>query len=196
MTGRGVGGISLAPHAAVADWAAFDARRAVAFASISVTENSNWVDRDAAEQLGTALRAGVHAGIRHVGRPGGAQDQARHLVRVGKPLGAFTPGTLAPTLDARAEGVDDRFVRTWIRTVRQEAVIRRVLVYDEPEHWQRLHPDKWADDDVVLWSPWHNGIPGRPGWFHPRLGLHEHSCADGIGRHALVYPFTLADVLI
>ncbi|EHR63143.1 glycoside hydrolase family 25 domain-containing protein [Saccharomonospora cyanea] len=190
-------GISLAPHAPCPDWRALGASRAVTFASVSITDNSNWVDRDAAARLTEALHAGVHAGIRHLGRPGAPQDQARHVVRVGKPLGAFTPGTLAPTLDARAEGVDDRFVRTWIRTLRQEAVIRRVLVYAEAAQWlHRFRPDRWADDDVVLWSAWHNGVPGRAGWFHPRLGLHEHTGEGGIGRHALVYPFTLADVLV
>ncbi|EHK88917.1 GH25 family lysozyme [Saccharomonospora azurea] len=201
MTGHGVRGevtgISLAPHAPLPDWRALAADRSVTFASISVTENSNWVDRLAAAQLADAVQAGVYAGIRHRGRPGAPQDQARHVVQVGKSLGAFTPGTLAPTLDARAEGLDDRFVRTWIRTLRQEAVIRRVLVYAEVEHWhRRFRPEKWADDDVVLWSAWHNGVPGRAGWFHPRLGLHEHTADGRIGHHALVYPFTLTDVLV
>lgn len=192
-----VTGISLAPHSPPTDWQALAARRAVTFASIDITENSNWADRDAAASLTAALNAGIHAGLRHRARPGGPQDQARHVVRVGKPLGAFTPGTLAPTLDARAEGVDDRFVRTWIRTLRQEAVLRRVLVYADVEHWlHRFRPERWADDGVVLWSAWHNGIPGRAGWFHPRLGLHEHSGDSRVGRHGLVYPFTLADILV
>ena len=29
--------------------------------------------------------------------------------------------------------------------------------------------------DVVLWLVRHNGIAGRPGWFHARLGLHQHA---------------------
>lgn len=190
-------GISLASHTAHPDWRELGENRKVRFASVTVTDNSNWVDRDAVAQLTEALDAGVRAGIRHLGRPGSPQDQARHVARVGKPLGAFAPGMLAPTLDARAEGVDDRFVRAWIKTLRQEAAIRRVLVYAEAEHWlHRFHPDKWADDDVVLWSAWHNGVPRRAGWFHPRLGLHEHTGDGRVGHHRLVYPFTLADVLL
>ncbi|MFC4002743.1 GH25 family lysozyme [Prauserella oleivorans] len=189
-------GISLSLHETVPDWAAVRAA-SITFASITVTESLNWTDSTAARQLRDALHAGVHAGIRHFARPGGAQDQARHLVRTGAPLGAFAPGALAPALDARAEGVDDRFVKAWIKAVRNEAGLRRVLVYAAFDDWQhRFRPDKWADSDVVLWLIRHNGIPGRPGWFHSRLGLHQHSAGNGFGADALVYPFTLADVLL
>lgn len=189
-------GVSLSLRESVPDWAALRGR-AITFASITVTESLNWVDDGCAEQLAHALDAGVHAGIRHLARQGGAVDQARHAVRAGAPLGAFAPGVLAPTLDARAAGIDDRFVKTWIKTLRGEAGIRRVLVQAEFEDWQhRFHPDKWADSDVVLWLVRRNGIPGRPGWFHSRLGLHQHSSRTLAPESALVYPFTLADVLL
>lgn len=204
MTQHGVErGISLALHATVADWGAVRSG-GVCFASVTVTENLNWSDVGAQRQIEEAQLAGIRAGIRHYARPGAAGDQAEHCASVGKRLGVFSPGSLAPSLDVEADGVDDRFVRSWIKAVRQAAGIRRVLVAAPYEHWlHRLHPDRWADRDVVLWVSRHNGIPGRPGWFHPRLGLHQHSTAPAgrgftgpIGFHALVYPFTLADLLV
>lgn len=192
----GAAGVGLALRESVSDWARLRAG-SVAFASVTVTESLNWVDDSSARQLTRALEAGVHAGIRHLARQGGAIDQARHVVRTGAPLGAFAPGVLAPALDARADGIDDRFVKTWIKTLRAEAGIRRVLVYASFEDWQhRFHPDKWADSDVVLWLVRHNGIAGRPGWFHSRLGIHQHAADDRAEESALVYPFTLADVLV
>ncbi|EHR52722.1 lysozyme M1 (1,4-beta-N-acetylmuramidase) [Saccharomonospora marina XMU15] len=189
-------GINLSPRQAVADWTAVRAN-AVSFASITVTEGMNWTDERAARQLVDAYRAGVHAGIRHYARPGAPQEQAKHLAQTGTRLGALVPGSLAPALDVGAEGIDDRFVKAWIKSLRQCAGIRRVLVYAPYEHWQRrLHPDKWADDEVVLWLVRHNGIPGRPGWFHSRLGLHQHGNGGGYGNDALVYPFTLADIVL
>lgn len=204
MTEGGVErGISLSLHATVTDWGTVR-WGAARFASITVTENLNWRDIGAERQVVAAQVAGVRSGIRHYARPGAAADQAVHCASVGKRLGVFYPGSLAPTLDVEAEGVDDRFIRTWIKAVRQAAGIRRVLVSAPYEHWlHRLRPDRWADRDVMLWINRHNGIPGRPGWFHPRLGVHQHSPApagggfDGpIGFDALVYPFTLADLLV
>ncbi|WP_199432613.1 glycoside hydrolase family 25 protein [Qaidamihabitans albus] len=188
-------GVDLSLHQVVPDWPAARAH-AVSFASITVTESLNWTDAGAARQLGAAQQAGIHTGIRHYARPGAVHDQAEHLVRTGRLLGAFAPGALAPTLDVEATGVDDRFIKSWIKAVRHASGFRRVLVYAGYEQWlHRLHPDKWADSEVVLWLVRHNGIPGRPGWFHSRLGLHQHSGGE-YGVDALVYPFTLADVLL
>ncbi|WP_007023497.1 glycoside hydrolase family 25 domain-containing protein [Saccharomonospora iraqiensis] len=168
-----------------------------AFVAVLVTEGPNGVASTAARLLGDMLRAGVRAGLRHHADPGGAREQARHMVRTGLDLGAFAPGALAPSLDVRAEGVDDRFVRTWVRTVRRVAEIRTVLVHGDDTVWRhRLRPDRWADDDVILTLARHNGVPGRPGWFHPRLGTHEYAAGHGVGHEALVYPFTLGDLLL
>lgn len=192
MTERGV---DLGLHQTVRDWR--DARaHEVTFASVTITESFNWTDADAARQFGTAQEAGIHAGIRHYARPGAAQDQAQHLVDTGKAIGAFTPGALAPALDVEATGVDDRFIKSWIKAMRHASGVRRVLVYGSYDDWlHRFKPDKWADREVVLWLVRHNGIPGRPGWFHSRLGLHQHSAGE-FGADALVYPFTLADMLL
>ncbi|SFP40981.1 Glycosyl hydrolases family 25 [Amycolatopsis arida] len=185
-------GINLAHAEIVDDWTAVRASGAV-FASVTVTESLNWTDSAAVRQLRAAQGLGLHCGARHLARPGGASNQAEHFVRTTAPLGTFAPGALAPALDVRVPGVDDRFVRGWIKAVRQAAGVGTVLVYAEYEDWlHRLRPDKWADAGVVLWLVRHNGIPGRPGWFHSRLGLHEHHP----GHDALVYPFTLADILL
>src|SRR5262245_45280580 len=109
-------GISLSLHATVTNWGAV--RSATArFASITITDNLTWSDIGAEPQVEEAQVAGMRAGIRHYARPGAAGDQAHHCASVGKRLGVFVPGALAPTLDVEAEGVDDRFIRTWIKTV-------------------------------------------------------------------------------
>lgn len=201
--GEGARGIDLQLHATVSDWDTVRSA-AIAYASITVTENVNWSDGGARRQISAAQKAGVRTGIRHYARPGAPGDQAEHCVRLGKELGVFGPGSLAPALDIEAVGVDDRFVKTWIKALRSAAGIRRVLVYAPYESWlNHLRPDKWADSEVVLWVRRHHAIPGRPGWAHPRLGLHQHQNAPlapgfhgPIGLDALVYPFTLADLLL
>ncbi|RZQ63462.1 glycoside hydrolase family 25 protein [Amycolatopsis suaedae] len=196
-------GINLSHHDAVDNWAAVRAG-GVVFAAVTITESTNWSDTAAARNLRQAQEAGIHTGARHFARPGSVHDQVEHFVRTAKRLGALSPGSLAPTLDVEVDSVDDRFIKSWIKAVRQATGLERVLVYARYEDWQhRLHPDRWADSEVILWLVRHNGIPGRPGWFHPRLGLHQHGGGDAvpgfhgeIGYDAVVYPFTLADVLI
>jgi lysozyme len=196
-------GINLSHHEIVDDWNAVR-HDDVRFASVTVTENTNWTDLAAERQLLHAQEAGIHAGARHYARPGAVHDQATHFVRTAKKLGAFSPGSLAPTLEVAAASVDDKFVKGWIKAVRHEARIERVMVYADYDCWlHRLNPDKWADSEVTLWVIRQNGIPGRPGWFHSRLGVHQHgkgATVHGIrgpvAQDAVVYPFTLADLLI
>lgn len=196
-------GINLSRRETVEDWHAVHAA-AVRFASITVTESANWSDPIAEHYITGAQEAGIHAGARHFARPGGVHDQADHFVRVAKKLGAFAPGSLAPALEIDAEGVDDKFIKAWIKFVRASAKVERVLVYAGHDYFaHRLSPDKWADGEVTLWLARHNGIPGRPGWFHPRVGVHQHgNTADvpgirgPVGHDAVVYPFTLGDLLL
>jgi hypothetical protein len=196
-------GINLSHHATVDDWSSLQAK-AVCFASVTVTENVNWSDLAAERALAAAHDAGIHAGARHYARPGAVREQAHYFVRIAEKLGAFEPGALAPTLEVRAEGVDDGFVKTWIKAVRHDSGVERVLVYADLDLWTKhLHPDKWADKEVILWLTKNNNIPGRPGWFHPRLGIHQYrSGTEAIGAHgavgqdAIVYPFTLTDLLL
>lgn len=196
-------GLSLSHREQVSDWGAVR-NSDVRFVSVTVSENTNWSAAASERSLAGAQQAGLHAGARHYARPGAVHDQADHFVRTASKLGAFAPGSLAPALEVAAESVDDRFIKAWIKHVRHAAQLRRVLVYADQDCWaNRLHPDRWADADVVLWTVRHNGIPGRPGWFHARLGMHEHGFAadvPGIGgpvaRLAVVYPFTMADLLV
>ena len=190
-------GISLSHRARAVDWPALRAAD-TRFASVTITENVNWSSSAAERNVAGAQEAGLHVGGRHYARPGAVHDQAEHFVRTASRLGAFAPGSLAPALEVEAESVDDRFVKAWIKHVRHAARIRRVLVYADHDCWaHRLHPDRWADGEVVLWLVRHNGIPGRPGWFHARLGVHEHACdTDAVERSAVVYPFTLGDLLL
>ena len=196
-------GINLSHREIVDDWNAVR-HGDVRFASVTVTENTNWSDLSAERHLVQAQEAGIHAGARHYARPGAVHDQAEHFVRTASKLGAFSPGSLAPTLEVAAASVDDKFIKAWIKAVRHAARVQRVMVYADHDCWaRRLHPDKWADSEVTLWLIRHNGIPGRPGWFHSRLGVHQHgndTSVPGIrgpvAQDAVVYPFTLADLLL
>jgi GH25 family lysozyme M1 (1,4-beta-N-acetylmuramidase) len=196
-------GLTLSHREQVLDWAVVrDAE--IRFASVTVSENVNWSDAGAERTLAGAQRAGLHTGARHYARPGAVHDQAEHFVRTASKLGAFAPGSLAPALEVDAQSVDDRFVKAWIKHVRHAARIERVLVYAGHDCWaHRLNPDRWADPEVVLWLVRHNGIAGRAGWFHSRLGLHQYACADDVpgisgpvAQDAVVYPFKLSDVLL
>ncbi|MBE1500827.1 hypothetical protein H4696_007927 [Amycolatopsis lexingtonensis] len=196
-------GISLSHRERVIDWHAVRAAD-TKFVSVTISENVNWTNLAAEQSLAGAQEAGLHVGGRHYARPGGAHDQAEFFVRTASRLGAFAPGSLAPVLEVAAPNVDDRFIKSWIKHVRHAARIERVLVYADHDCWaHRLHPDRWADSEVVLWLIRHNGIPGRPGWFHSRLGVHQHAYGpdvrgvDGpVEQNAVVYPFTLGDLLL
>ncbi|WP_290054205.1 glycoside hydrolase family 25 protein [Amycolatopsis solani] len=196
-------GISLSHRERVSDWYAVRAAD-TKFVSVTISENVNWSNGAAERNLAGAQEAGLHVGGRHYARPGAVHDQADHFVRTASRLGAFATGSLAPALEVAAPSVDDRFIKAWIKHVRHAARIERVLVYADHDCWaNRLHPDRWADSEVILWLTRHNGIPGRPGWFHSRLGLHQHACAadvPGIAgpveQNAVVYPFTLGDLLL
>ncbi|MBB5852924.1 GH25 family lysozyme M1 (1,4-beta-N-acetylmuramidase) [Amycolatopsis umgeniensis] len=200
---EGEHGVTLSHRETVTDWAAVRGAD-IRFASVTVSENTNWRDVAAERNLAGAQHAGIHTGARHYARPGAVHDQADHFVRTASALGAFAPGSLAPALEVEAPSVDDRFIKAWIKHVRHAARIERVLVYAGLDCWtDRLHPDKWADSEVVLWLVRHNEIPGRPGWFHSRLGLHQHGFGTGlpgvdgpIAQDAVVYPFALSDVLL
>lgn len=196
-------GIDLSHRETVDDWNAVRGGD-VRFAAVTITENTNWSDLTAERHLANALKVGIHAGGRHYARPGAVHDQAEHFVRTASKLGAFAPGSLAPTLEVAAASVDDKFIKSWIKAVRHAAKVQRVLVYADYDCWaHRLHPDRWADSDITLWLIRHNGIPGRPGWFHTRLGVHQHgidAAVPGIrgpvAQNAIVYPFTLGDLLL
>jgi GH25 family lysozyme M1 (1,4-beta-N-acetylmuramidase) len=196
-------GINMSHREIVDDWNAVrDAD--VRFASITVTENTNWSDLTAERHVAAALAGGIHAGARHYARPGAPHDQAEHFVRTASKVGAFAPGSLAPALEVAAASVDDKFIKAWIKSMRQAARVQRVLIYADYDCWtHRLHPDKWADSEVALWLVRHNGIPGRPGWFHARLGMHQHGrnatvpgIRGAVAQDAVVYPFTLTDLLL
>jgi lysozyme len=196
-------GVDLSHRELVDDWNAVRDSD-VRFASVTITENTNWSDLTAERHLLHAQEAGIHAGARHYARPGAAHDQAEHFVRTASKLGAFSPGSLAPALEVSAASVDDKFIKAWIKAMRHAARIQRVLVYADHDCWlHRLHPDKWADSEVVLWLVRHNGIPGRPGWFHSRLGVQQYGNDDSvpgvrgpIAQDAVVYPFKMTDLLL
>ncbi|MEC3976005.1 glycoside hydrolase family 25 protein [Amycolatopsis sp. H20-H5] len=196
-------GITLSHRETVQDWAAVRGAD-IRFASVTISENTNWRDVAAEKNLAGAQRIGLHTGARHYARPGAVHDQAQHFVRTASALGAFAPGSLAPALEVAAESVDDRFIKAWIKDVRHAAKVERILIYADHDAWaHRLHPDKWADKEVVLWLVRHNEIPGRPGWFHSRLGLHQHGAGVAVpgitgpvAQDAVVYPFTLNDLLL
>lgn len=96
------------------------------------------------------------------------------------------------------------FVADFIGRLRAATGVRRVLVYANLD-WYRnvLRPAEWTDPDVLLWIARYNGDPGRPGWSHPQLALHQHTqqgrvpgVAGNVDRNATVGSYSLAQLTL
>ncbi|WP_063695709.1 LysM peptidoglycan-binding domain-containing protein [Amycolatopsis orientalis] len=190
----------------VSDWNAVRGN-GIEFASFKLTEDTTYTDTTSASRVPAARNAGVVPGGYHFARPGNVGGQAEHFAANLRAAGLLDGGALAPMLDMEAAALRsgaNGFVGEFIRCLRETAGIRRVLVYANLD-WYRnvLRPDEWADADVLLWIARYNGDPGRPGWEHPQLALHQHTqkgTVPGISGHvdrdATVGSFTLAQLTL
>lgn len=199
-------GIDVSHHNQVDDWQAVHGNN-ISFVCVKVTESTGFTDDAAGKHADGARAAGIHAGGYHFARATDVTAQVQHFAANLRAHDLLTAASLAPMLDMEAsslEGNANAFVTDFIATLRAETGIRRVLVYANLNWWQHiLRPDDWADADVSLWIARFNGKPGRPGWSHPRLALHQHSdrgVVPGIPAHvdrdATVGDRTLDSVLI
>ncbi|HEX4721090.1 MAG TPA: glycoside hydrolase family 25 protein [Pseudonocardiaceae bacterium] len=199
-------GIDISHHNQVDDWHAVRGNN-ISFVSVKVTESTDFTDDAAGKHADGARAAGIHVGGYHFARGTDVAGQVSHFAANLRAHGLLSADSLAPMLDMEVGTLGanaNPFVANFIRTLRDQTGIRRVLVYGNLDWWRNiLRPDEWADDDVSLWIARYNGRPGQPGWSHPRLALHQHSdkgVVPGIPAHvdrdATVGTRTVGSVLI
>ncbi|HEX9338491.1 MAG TPA: glycoside hydrolase family 25 protein [Pseudonocardiaceae bacterium] len=199
-------GIDVSHHNQVDDWHAVHGNN-ISFVSVKVSESTDFTDDAAGKHADGARSAGIHVGGYHFARHVDVAGQVHHFVANLRAHGLLSADSLAPMLDMEANELRSSastFVPEFIRLLRAETGIRRVLVYGNLDWWQNvLRPAAWADEDVSLWIARFNGVPGQPGWSHPRLALHQHSDKGNVpgipghvDRDATVGTRTVASVLI
>ncbi|SES49054.1 GH25 family lysozyme [Actinokineospora terrae] len=193
-------GIDLSHHNRVDDWRAVRGN-GITYASVKVTESTDWVDPAAGGHIAGARSAGIAVGGYHFARATGVQAQVDHFTAHLRRHGLLAAGSLAPMLDMEAaelRGNANVFVRDFITRLRATAGVRRVLVYANHDWYSNVLRPDWADGDTMLWIARYNGDPGRPGWSHHRLALHQHTSSGrvpgipgNVDRDATVGPWTL-----
>lgn len=199
-------GIDVSHHNRVDDWKAVRGNN-ITYASIKLTESAGFVDNAAAGHANRARAAGIRVGGYHFARAGDVAGQVRHFATQLRARGMTGAGSLAPMLDMEAaelRGTANAFVDEFIDRLRAATGQRKVLVYANLD-WYRnvLKPDRWADGDVRLWIARFNGNPGKPGFEHPKLALHQHT-SEGkvpgipghVDRDATVGTHRLASLLL
>ncbi len=176
-------GIDISHWNRVTDWNAVRGNN-ITYASIKVTESTDFVDQDAAGHAAGARGVGIRAGGYHFARTTPIDRQVAHFVARLNAHGLLAAGSLAPMLDMEAaelRGEANPFVAAFIARFRAVTGQRKVLVYANLDWWTRvLRPNEWADADVLLWIARYNGDPGNPGWAHPRLALHQHTSQGAV----------------
>lgn len=199
-------GIDVSHWNPVTDWNAVRGN-GISFCSFKLTEGIGNTDSTSPGRVPAARAAGIVPGGYHFARPGDVGGQAARFAASLRAAGLLGGGALAPMLDMEAAELRDGangFVRDFIARLRAETGIRRVLVYGNLDWYTNvLRPGDWADADVLLWIARYNGIPGRPGWSHPQLAVHQHSqqgrvpgISGNVDRDATVGSYTLAQLTL
>lgn len=199
-------GIDVSHWNRVNDWRAVRGNN-ITYASIKVSESTNFVDNAAAGHANGARAAGIRAGGYHFARDTTINAQVDHFTAQLRARGLLAAGSLAPMIDMEAAELRDNanpFLTAFISRFRQVTGIRRVLVYANLDWWTRvLRPNEWADADVLLWIARYNGDPGNPGWAHPKLALHQHTSTGtvpgipgNVDRNATIGGYTLGHLTL
>lgn len=199
-------GIDISHHNQVTDWHAVHGNN-ITYVSVKLTESTGFTDPAAGGHVTGARAVGIHAGGYHFARNTDIATQVDHFAANLRAHGLLGAGSLAPMLDMEVRELrqhGNAFVPDFVRRLRQQTGVRKVLVYANLDWWENvLRPDDWDDKDISLWIARFNGNPGHPGWSHPQLVLHQHSSAGtvpGIPAHvdrdATVGTHKLADVLV
>ena len=171
-------GIDVSHHNRVDDWHAVRGNN-ITFASIKLTESTGFVDNAAAGHADRARAAGIQVGGYHFARNTDVGAQVRHFADRLRALDLLREGSMAPMLDMEADELRasaTTFVSDFVRRLRDETGVRRVLVYASLDWWRNvLRPDEWADANLMFWIARFNGDPGNTGFAHPKLVLHQHT---------------------
>ncbi|MBM7771718.1 GH25 family lysozyme M1 (1,4-beta-N-acetylmuramidase) [Actinokineospora baliensis] len=193
-------GIDVSRYNTVNDWRAVRGNN-ITYASVKLTESTDWVDASGPSHVAGARSAGIAVGGYHFARATNVQDQVDHFTAHLRRHGLLAAGSLAPMLDMEAAELRSNanaFVADFITRLRATAGIRRVLVYANLDWYRNVLRADWADGDTMLWIARYNGDPGNPGWNHHRLALHQHTSTGRVpgipgpvDRDATIGPWTL-----
>ena len=144
-------GIDISHHNQVDDWHAVRGNN-IGFVCVKVTESTGFTDDAAGKHADGARSVGIKVGGYHFARNTDVSAQIRHFATALRAHDLLTADSLAPMLDMEADALQagaNTFVPNFIRALRDETGVRRVLVYANLNWWQHiLRPDDWADADV------------------------------------------------
>lgn len=200
-------GIDVSHHNTVDDWHAVRGNN-ITFASIKVTDGEEFVDPQARHHGPAARAAGIRVGGYHFARTGNVQTQVDSFFKQLHARAMLSSTSLAPMLDMEeASGLRstaNTFIPQFIEKFRAKAGLMRVFVYANLDWFQNvLRPNEWADANVMLWIARFNGNPGKPGFSHPNLVLHQHTesgkvpgIPGHVDRDATIGSHKLADLLL
>lgn len=186
--------LDIASYNTVTDWRAV-ANDGIVGTSVKVSQALNYLNPLRGVQTFGARAVGVVPGGYHFGDPRvSATEQARYFITHARALGLLDAGALAPMYDAEdwvGGGLSwsspdqlTHHIREFIRVLRDEADVNRVLVYGSLNWWVSgwLRPNEWQHDgvEVLNWIAYYNGDPGNTGtWHDARDALHQHT-SDGV----------------
>lgn len=159
------------------------------------------------ENTGGARGAGIPAGGYDFARPLPLQDprdEARRFAVYLLDNGLLSAESLRPMLDVEDLGVNDWWIAEWIDEFRKATGVRRVIVYASRSFWlTHLHPEQWADEDVLLWLADYDYSTESVKWNHPQLAVKQYrsdgavpGLVGGIDMNTLVNGFSVEDLLI
>jgi GH25 family lysozyme M1 (1,4-beta-N-acetylmuramidase) len=183
-------GIDVSHHNVVNDWHEVRGNN-ITFASVKLTDGAEFVDPQARHHVPGARDAGIRVGGYHFARKGDVGTQVDQFFKQLHARVLLEPTSLAPMLDmedASLRATANSFIPQFIAKLRAKAGIKRVFVYANLDWFTNvLRPAEWADANVMLWIARFNGNPGKPGFAHQRLVLHQHSEAGKVpGIHGHV----------
>ncbi len=198
-------GIDVSHHNKVADWHAVHGNN-ITYASVKLSESTGFTDPAAGGHVSGARGVGIHVGGYHFARNAAVEAQVDRFVAGLRAHDLLRADSLAPMLDIESTDLfahANTFIPDFVQRLRKQTGVHRVLVYASLDTWQRfLRPNEWADQHVALWVARYNGDPGKPGWVHPKLVLHQHTDKGNVpgipahvDRDATVGGHTLADIL-
>jgi GH25 family lysozyme M1 (1,4-beta-N-acetylmuramidase) len=199
-------GIDVSHHNEVKDWHKVRGNN-ITFASIKVTDGEKFVDPQARHHVPGARAAGVRTGGYHFARKGNVQKQVDLFFEHLHARALLSSTSMAPMLDMEAadlRSTANTFIPQFIAKLRAKAGIKRIFVYANLDWFENvLRPNEWADANVMLWVARFNGNPGKPGFEHSKLVLHQHSDKGNVpgipghvDRDATVGNHKLADLLV
>lgn len=174
-------GIDVAKYQQHIDWKTV-ANSGYEFAYIKATEGRGYTSPTLDRQLDGARNAGMTTGLYHFARPdtNKPEPEADTFAAALNKRDADTAGHLAPCLDMEREGDDlPAWIGGFLDALRNLTDRDDITVYASSSWFNdKLDPDAWVDENIHLWVAHYGAKPGKPGYKHDRVAMHQHA-SDG-----------------